>query len=256
MVDMKELERQVAGEVVRAVGPVRPVDDLSVYRAVHEASRPRGWRLQTMFSTTKFFVGGAIVALFVGFLYASVATAPRGDEPAPAAATQPDADAPTVGSVSAEPVDFHGTYPNFVTDDAGTMVLSQDGFIVTGDIIKGTFTDLDDPRLNGAVRYVINRIDHSLAGDVASYVMRIDNDDGSWLGRGYGYNDTSGGDLSFDAENIVDGLFDTTVLRGTDGYEGLTAIMVNLPTEDGLRVQGVVFPGEMPELPELPHTAE
>jgi WD40 repeat protein len=83
MVDMNALERQLADESLRIVGPEPVVDDAAIFTAITATQSPK-WRFQSMFSATKFVVAGAIVALFGGFLMAGVLTQPS-DEPVPAA---------------------------------------------------------------------------------------------------------------------------------------------------------------------------
>jgi heat shock protein HslJ len=94
MVDMNALERQLADESLRIVGPVRPVDDAALFTAITTTQSPK-WRFQSMFNATKYVVAGAIVALFGGFLLAGVLTTQPSDEAAPAAvsaspSTSPD----------------------------------------------------------------------------------------------------------------------------------------------------------------------
>ena len=86
MVDMNALERQLSDESLRIVGPARPVDDLAVFDVVTAADRQGGWGF-TMLSAVKFVAAGLVVALFGGFLLASVLTAPQEDEVLPAAVT-------------------------------------------------------------------------------------------------------------------------------------------------------------------------
>ncbi len=116
MNDMNAFERQVAGEVVEAVGPLRPVDDLAMFNHVITTTQSPKWRFQSMFSATKFVVAGVIVALFGGFLLSGVLTQ-RSDEPLPAVGASASAQAePTEASTSApEPTaqaeDVEGTGP-------------------------------------------------------------------------------------------------------------------------------------------------
>ena len=87
MVDMNALERQLADESLRIVGPARPVDDLAVFEAVTAANRQKRWGF-TMFSALKIVAAGVIVALFGGFLLAGVLTTPQDGEVPPAAVTK------------------------------------------------------------------------------------------------------------------------------------------------------------------------
>jgi hypothetical protein len=84
MTDMTAFERRVAEGMLHRAGPIRPVDDLSIYEVVIAANRPQGWGFTT-FSALKFVTAGAIVALFGGWLLAGILTTPRGDGMAPAA---------------------------------------------------------------------------------------------------------------------------------------------------------------------------
>jgi hypothetical protein len=87
MTDMTAFERQVAGEMLGRAGPVRPVDDLSIYESVAAASRSPRWGF-TMFSALKLVAAAVIVALFGGFLLAGILTTQQGAEMAPAAVTE------------------------------------------------------------------------------------------------------------------------------------------------------------------------
>jgi len=107
MDDMNAFERQLSVEVTRLMGPVRPVDDLAVFSAITATQSPK-WRIQSMFSATKFVVAGVIVALFGGFLLTGVLTTQPSDDSLPAAvssaSTEPDASevaAPTTEATSA-----------------------------------------------------------------------------------------------------------------------------------------------------------
>lgn len=83
MVDKRSFEDRVATELGQMAGPEPPVDALAVARSVAEHAPKR--RIMTMFSATKFVLAGAIVALFGGFLFASVLTTREGERPVPAA---------------------------------------------------------------------------------------------------------------------------------------------------------------------------
>jgi hypothetical protein len=81
MTDMTAFERQLSGEITGLMGPVRPVDDATIFAVITATHSPR-WRFQAMFSATKFVVSAAIVALFGGFLLAGMLSQPS-DESAP-----------------------------------------------------------------------------------------------------------------------------------------------------------------------------
>ena len=85
MVDMDALERQLADESLRIVGPA-VVDDATIFTAVTAASRLHRWGF-TMFSALKLVAAGVIVALFGGILLAGLFTTQQGDEVVPVAVT-------------------------------------------------------------------------------------------------------------------------------------------------------------------------
>jgi hypothetical protein len=117
MTDMTAFERQLSGEIAGLMGPVRPVDDLAVFESVTAASRPHRWGF-SMFSALKFVAAGVIVALFGGFLLASILTAPQGDVMAPAAVTE-----------SAAPVTTEELLSGMVTEEVepGVYRIDSDG---------------------------------------------------------------------------------------------------------------------------------
>jgi hypothetical protein len=85
MHDVTAFERQVADEIFRIVGPIRPVDDAAIFTAVTAAQSPR-WGLQAINSAMKFVVAGAIVAVFAGVLLSDAMITRRTDEQMPAVA--------------------------------------------------------------------------------------------------------------------------------------------------------------------------
>ena len=93
MDDMNAFERQLSNVVQRAARPPRPVDAMTIVTAA-TTSAPR-WRLQSMFSATKFVVAGVIVALFGGFLLSGVLTTQRREESPPAVGASSSAEAST-----------------------------------------------------------------------------------------------------------------------------------------------------------------
>ena len=66
MDEMDALERQVAGEVARLMGPTRPVDDLAILTAITGPSVTG--RTRSMFSPAKAVIAGALVFGLVGVL--------------------------------------------------------------------------------------------------------------------------------------------------------------------------------------------
>lgn len=139
MVDMGALERQLADESLRIVGPARTVDDLAVYQGI-VATQSRRWRYPSMFGAMKYVVAGAIVALFGGVLVAGVLT-PKPTEPQPAAV----AASPTVG-----PVPTDG--PTFEPDP--TAATEEQAVDETRDILPGV--DLATEEVEPGVLQVLN----------------------------------------------------------------------------------------------------
>jgi hypothetical protein len=110
MNDLVQLERLVADVAAEAAGPSRPVDVAAITGSA--TSQSPQWRVQPMFSATKYVAAGAIVALFGGFLLmaapgdqrtAGVPAAPSGQAGAAAVSASPTPSALTVGGV---PVSF------------------------------------------------------------------------------------------------------------------------------------------------------
>lgn len=84
MDDMTDFEWQLSAEFSELMGPVGPVDDAAIFEAI-TASQPPKWRMQSMFSATRFVVAGAVVALFGAFLLAGMPSQPRADDLVPGA---------------------------------------------------------------------------------------------------------------------------------------------------------------------------
>ena len=102
MDDMNAFERQVAGEVVRAMGPIRPVDDLAMLHAARTVA-PTRWSVRPLFRVSRFVVAGVVVALVGGFLLAGVMTTQRADESRPAVGTSPSSSPDKDASATPEP---------------------------------------------------------------------------------------------------------------------------------------------------------
>ena len=116
--------------------------------------------------------------------------------------------------------------------------------------VDGTWST-SDPRLNGLVtRTVTWHWDPASDTVLDSHTYELTNDGGSWVGEGNGYLT----DLRGDPRSVR-----WVTLTGRDGYEGLSAMVV-LETADVLQpaaldLRGVIFPGEVLEIPE-PYVAE
>ena len=106
---------------------------------------------------------------------------------------------------------------------------------------KVTMTwESSDPRLSGEVTYDGNRDIFSgnldLGVTVGTERFEIVNDSGRWVGQATGWLIPS------------QSVGDIVLLRGEGGYEGLSAL-VHIDWSDG-SIGAVVFPGEMPPVPE------
>ena len=156
MTEMTDFERQVADEMLRRAGPVRPVDDLAVFDAVAAATRSPRWRLwstpmpsangdpamitgrtHAMFTPVKAIVAGALTFALLGVLSiaqpfdqqgATVPGAPVASPP-PSAPVAPEAspfDGWTVADLSAWEAAFEsGDY------DQVRALFTDDGIITT-----------------------------------------------------------------------------------------------------------------------------
>jgi hypothetical protein len=105
---------------------------------------------------------------------------------------------------------------------------------------RGTHVELafssSDPRLSGDVTYLANLDKFGDGSSVHTETYEVVNDDGRWFGTSQG----------MEVPGLVWG--DSVLLRGEGGYEGLSALL----WIDGMRneISAVIFPGEMPPLPE------
>ena len=105
MDDMSAFEQQIASVVQQTTRSPRPVDVASIVSDVATQS-PR-WRLQSLFSATKLIIAGMVVALFGGFLLASLLV------------TRPEQADPAVVTPSSEPY----VLPSEIPDDYESGVL-------------------------------------------------------------------------------------------------------------------------------------
>ncbi len=129
------------------------------------------------------------------------------------------------------------------------VILDMGGAINTG-AVAGVWST-SDPRLNGTVtRTVTWHWDGGSDTAIDSHTYELTNDGGSWLGEGNGYLT----DLRGDPRSVR-----WVAPTGRDGYEGLSAMVVletgNVLQPSALSLEGVIFPSEVPEVPE-PDAAE
>jgi len=163
MNDMNAFERQVAGEVVQAVGPPRPVDDLAMFNHVITATQSPKWRFQSMFSATKFVVAGVIVALFGGFLLSGVLTQPSDDRP-------PVVGASASATTHAEPTDAPTSEPEPTSE-------VDDNTATTPDFLPGVDLELRD--VGPGIYQVLSDGPHNLTQNV--WDIAITSDGEAWV---------------------------------------------------------------------------
>ena len=130
-------------------------------------------------------------------------------------------------------------------DTGGDFVYLEMGGKINSGAVEGVWST-SDPRLNGTVtRTVTWHWDPASDTVIDSHAYELTNDGGSWLGEGHGYLT----DLRGNPPSVR-----WVTLTGRDGYEGLSAMVVletaNVLQPATLDLRGVVFPGEVPEIPE------
>jgi hypothetical protein len=193
---------------------------------------------RTMFSATKLVGMAAVLALMGGLMLAVPLNV---TEESPPAATTPD------------PADYlttvSGTATLRSTDRDGDVeygVVGPDGIGYMDEIYTGEI-DTDDPRLDGRMRSTSNMYAHH-GQATRSLTIYLENDGGSWVGTGYGYQDPE-----------TTGYHNRWVLHGEGGYEGQHAVIdmdqstFSVPFE----VSGVIVSGDLPPMPDpAPETFE
>lgn len=195
----------------------------------------------TMFTPTKLFTGAAIAALMGALLLARPFMSQDVNDPASPAGPS---DEPIVTLVSGEASGY------FSVDSGGKTESANWGYTVT-DALGTWELDMSDERLSGRSRM---RTDYyarsgSEYGPFA-FSMYVENDGGSWDGSGVAWLDPAA------TQGEPSGAHSHVVLRGQDGYEGMTAILA-MDTPDGSSdwaVSGVVQPFELPPTPEAAPT--
>ena len=180
-----------------------------------------------------------ITILAVGLLAGStVGVAAQEEE----AAAEPSTPAKVAGTINEEASDL-------VQEPTETVV---DGMLeVRGVVFTGDRFEMDDPRLTGTVTGAVN-VDVHKVSDFEDVVLqtleiRIENDDGSWSGQGTNLIHAGGAVPEEETIDLV-----TLPMTGAGAYEGLSAYLIVVGTEDPTTVEGVIYEGELPPFPELP----
>lgn len=255
MDEMTAFERQIAGELSRMAGPGRHIDAMAMARTV--ASPTSRWPAVTrwsrsgslpaptergfsMFSAVKFVAAGAIVALFGGLLLIGTPMAEQ-QQLAPAAETtsaEPTyvAPVPVTGTMNADAEGVGWGSADDVTQESDRMTKRGGG---------GTWTfEMDDPRLNG-VAYELRNLDligpkyEYHEGEAFTGTIELVNDEGSWVGSLRGYATMGPATRHWHIE-----------LTGTGGHEGLSALLEGVGPYGSAELQGLLFPGSLPQYPD------
>jgi len=206
--------------------------------------RGRGEGGSSMFSAIRFGVAASLVAL-LGGLFAIGAGQPQADEaPGAAAPASPSATA----DETLEPVAAitGRIVPGRVTREADEVTQPTLPETIWSDYVWSFVSDTNDQRLNGMFEFTQNlylfRADDRSSGSVHSGVGRITNDDGSWVSEFHGFSQP-GKDAYLNPNFALQ-------FTGQGGYEGLSAMLLMTPVPGShWDVEGIIFPGSMPELP-------
>lgn len=196
-------------------------------------------RTQSMFSPAKAVTAGALIFAIGGAL---LMAQPFGQQQASAPGAEGDA-------VPTDPVWVSGTLhlaphcagPDIERTDS---VQHQRGYRCTPQQWR-----VDDPRLSGAATSTWNADVYQPDGEgyvsIIAGTYELVNDQGRWHCR---YDDAlaHGMGLLWDADNDQ-----TVTCRGEDGYEGLSAILITDWAAAPRTIEGLLFEGEGPPLPEF-----
>jgi hypothetical protein len=160
---------------------------------------------------------------------------------------RPPADPAVVSTVETDALDpedyagFGGTW-TLGGYEAGTLEETDWGCRFRGERWSSPL-EVSDPRISGTWHMILN---YDTFTDGASYGVRsvsntIVNDDGSWTGTGTGFQDPT-----------TEGLHYQVLLTGQGAHEGLSALIFLSQDSYSMTfdVDGVIFPGELPEYPD------
>lgn len=213
MDDKDAFERQVAGQIQRFVGPVRPVDDAAIVDAITTATQSPRWRLQSTFSAAKLLAAIVIVALVGAF---GLISQPLADQGVVAPGASPDDQRPP-GEVSGTISELGrcGEVPT-----SGPFRGWSGGGAFGGYLYEGTVcqpqSDWSDPRLEGRLlvaEAMVRRLDGDLA--IWKFAISIENEEGGWLMQPLRRVEFAG---SIPSEVA------TWILEGQGAYEGQVAV--------------------------------
>ena len=148
---------------------------------------------------------------------------------------QPSDDIPAVqvsGMVLFAPTDPVEPPTSVTVDGAATKFLG-------GSAVRQL--DMNDERLSGSQRVVVNQFDYGTDGSTVAGRISIENEGGSWQG-------TYQGVIFPHAPGVAR---HQAVLVGDGDYEGLSAVLHydSANTDNALDVDGLIFRGEIPDYP-------
>jgi len=192
-----------------------------------------------MFSTVKFVAAAAIVALFGGFLLTGALTTQQGEELAPAAVTA--SPSPVTTYVAPHPVSGKLRWERKY--QAAVITQGEDRKTYRDAGIENSI-EMDDARLSGTM-YLAQNQDHigekyqHHDGEVWTGTLELVNDDGSWIGTVRGYASMNPATLHWHME-----------LTGTGAHEGLSTLLEAKGPYGSWDVEGLIFPGVLPEYPD------
>lgn len=194
----------------------------------------RGERgFQRMNPAVRLIVVTALVASGVGLFMVA-----GGSDPGTHPAGQPAALDPSevIAAVS-------GTTGGFTDTSADPLVFGDTAIEMRNVRLEGPLT-LSDPRLSGHF-WSVHNVDQFFddLGEAGVGTVGIDNDEGSWTGTFRG----------FEMPGVQDGYawYYNLLLTGSGAYDGLSAMLQFDPQEAFWAIEGIIFPGELPEYPDM-----
>jgi hypothetical protein len=188
-----------------------------------------------MFTPMQTVIAGVALALVGGGALLALPAAEQG--PAPGAESSP-----------IDPAAFGG-FSGTVQCERGLGGEATEldwGSLTTGETYPRCTIEASDPRIDGT-NYSVHdyfRYAGKPRWGVRSVSNVITNDGGTWVSEDHwGYQHPEDGTMLYAAR-----------YRGTDGYEGLSAVAVMSQDHWGFEfaIEGVIFPGELPQAPEIP----
>ena len=204
-------------------------------RSARPEEPPAERRTRSMFSAIRIAAGVAAFTLVASLaLVAGPLTQTPVGPGAEAQAIDPDA----FGGFSGTMLCGSGGY--------GSTTLTDWGSSTVGETVPRCAIEASDPRISGN-NYSVHdyyRFDFAPPYGVRRFASVITNEDGSWISTdAWGYQQPEDGTMFYAGR-----------FRGTDAYEGLSALFVLSQDTFGLRfdVEGVIFPGDLPAAPEPP----